>query len=160
MLAGQGGLLLVGGEAGIGKTTLTGWLAWAAEEAGALVLSGGCYDLSTTPPLRPVRVELLRDWPEEPGLPALPEELRAGTGVGNLRSQAALFDLAADFLARASAARPLVLLLEDMHWGDQASLDLLRTLARQVGEWRVLLVATYRDDELHGVTRWRNCCQC
>ncbi|HUG14661.1 MAG TPA: toll/interleukin-1 receptor domain-containing protein, partial [Thermomicrobiales bacterium] len=49
-IAGEGGLLLLGGEAGIGKTTLVGWLREQAESNGALALSGGCYDLSVTPP--------------------------------------------------------------------------------------------------------------
>ncbi len=53
MLAGHGSLVLVSGEAGIGKTTLVDWLADQADEAGCLVLKGGCYDLTTTPPYGP-----------------------------------------------------------------------------------------------------------
>jgi tetratricopeptide (TPR) repeat protein len=146
-LTGRGQLVLLGGEAGIGKTTLTSWLLWLAEQRGALARVGGCYDLATTPPYGPW-VEITRGWPEEAGLPRLPHELREGTGLDTIHSQAALFDLVARFLGDASAALPLVLLLEDLHWADQASLDLLRSLSRSVGEWPLLLIVTYRDDEL------------
>jgi tetratricopeptide (TPR) repeat protein len=68
--------------------------------------------------------------------------------MARVHSQAALFEIAADFFTAASAVKPLVLLLEDLHWTDQASLDLLRYLARSVAHQRLMLVATYRDDEL------------
>jgi tetratricopeptide (TPR) repeat protein len=145
---GRGRLVLVGGEAGIGKTTLTSWLLWLAEERGALVRVGGCYDLTTTPPYGPWG-EILRGWPgAEAGVPEVPVELREGTGMGNVQSQAAFFTLAGDFFAAAAAARPLVLLLEDLHWSDQASLDFLRYAARLVADAPLLLVCTWREDEL------------
>jgi tetratricopeptide (TPR) repeat protein len=144
-LAGRGRVALVSGEAGIGKTTITSWLGWAAEEAGAVALSGACYDLSTTRPYGPW-VALFRAWPD--GLPQLPDALREGGELGSVSSQAALFDLIEDTLTRAAEARPLLLLLEDLHWADQATLDLLRHLARPAGGARLLLVVTYRDDEL------------
>ena len=53
MLAGHGSLVLVSGDAGIGKTTLVEWLAREAEAEGCLVLQGGCYDLTATPPYGP-----------------------------------------------------------------------------------------------------------
>ena len=68
--------------------------------------------------------------------------------MGDLRSQSDLFQIVASFFAQANSVRPLVLLLEDLHWADQASLDLLRYLARAVGAQRLLLVVTYRDDEV------------
>jgi tetratricopeptide (TPR) repeat protein len=148
LLAGNGSIVLVGGEAGIGKTTLTAWLAWAAEQRDAVVCVGGCYDLTTTPPYGPW-VEIIRAWPAgEPGFPEVPPELRGGDALAKVHSQAALFEIASDFFTAASAVKPLVLLLEDMHWTDQASLDLLRYLARSVANQRLMLVVTYRDDEL------------
>jgi tetratricopeptide (TPR) repeat protein len=147
-LAGRGGVVLVGGEAGIGKTTLTNWLLWRAEERGALALAGGCYDLATTAPYGPWG-EILRGWPgANGGLPEVPQELRPGTGMGNVQSQAAFFALAGEFLVQAASARPLVLLLEDLHWSDQASLDFLRYAARLVAETSLLVVCTWREDEL------------
>ena len=147
LAAGTGSLVLLAGEAGIGKTTLTDWLAWAAEQQGALVLTGGCYDLTTTPPYGPWG-RLTSEWPDDPALPVLPVELRAGTGMGAIRNQTEFIEFFDDFLARAGVIRPLLLLLEDFHWADQASLDVLRGLARTVSGKRVLMVVTYRDDEL------------
>jgi tetratricopeptide (TPR) repeat protein len=145
--AGTGSVLLIGGEAGIGKTALVNWLGWAAEEQGALVVSGGCYDLSITPPYGPW-VEIIDRWPQQPALPPVPEVLQ-GSGIGRLQSQAELFAAAGTFLSAAGNVRPLVVLLEDLHWADRASLDLLHFMTRHVGHTRVLLVATYRSDELH-----------
>ena len=147
LIAGRGSLVLLAGEAGIGKTTLTNWLAWAAEEQGALVVTGGCYDLTMTPPYGPW-ARLTSDWPADPSLPVMPAELREGTGMGSIRNQTEFIALFEEFLAGASAVRPLLLLLEDFHWADQASLDLLRSVARSISALRVVLVVTYRDDEL------------
>ncbi len=146
-VGGHGDLLVISGEAGIGKTTLTRWLLAEAAERGAVVLSGGCYDLTTTPPYGPW-IELLRDWSADDRLPQLSETLRPGSSLTGVGSQHALFESVADMLAAGSAAHALVLLLEDLHWTDQASLDLLRHVARLVGDWRILLVVTYRDDDL------------
>ncbi|HUG16681.1 MAG TPA: toll/interleukin-1 receptor domain-containing protein, partial [Thermomicrobiales bacterium] len=134
---GHGSLILIGGEAGIGKTTLTGWLAAEAEARGAVVLAGGCYDLTTTPPYGPW-VEIIRGWPDDAGFPPVPDELRGGEAMARLQSQAALFELATDLLATAGTVKPLVLLLEDLHWADQASLDLLRYLSRLVAGFRIM----------------------
>ncbi|MEX1157450.1 MAG: AAA family ATPase, partial [Thermomicrobiales bacterium] len=148
LLVGRGSLVLIGGEAGIGKTAMTSWLGWRAEEEGAVVLSGGCYDLSMTPPYGPW-IEIIRAWPEGGGLPPVPEDLRGGNALSLLPSQQALFEIVADFLVAAGATRPLVLVLEDLHWADQASLDLLRYVARQVAESRIVVIGAYRSDELH-----------
>ncbi|HEX5165648.1 MAG TPA: BREX system ATP-binding domain-containing protein, partial [Thermomicrobiales bacterium] len=147
LAAGRGSLILLAGEAGIGKTTLTNWLAWAAEQQGALVASGGCYDLTMTPPYGPW-ARMTGDWPDDPALPPMPSELREGTGMGAIRNQTEFIALFERFLSDASVAWPLLLLLEDFHWADEASLDLLRSLARSISRMRVVLVVTYRDDEL------------
>src|SRR5262249_47901526 len=63
-------------------------------------------------------------------------------------SQADLFAQARDFLAAMAAIRPLVLVLEDLHWADRASLDLLRFLAHRLADLPLMLVATYRGEEL------------
>jgi len=147
VLSGHGRLALVGGEAGIGKTTLVNWLGWCAEQASMVALFGGCYDLSMTCPYGPW-VEALQSWPTDAGLPALPHALRNGIDLGHVRSQAQLFDLVGSLLREASDIRPLLLVLEDLHWADQASLDLLQYTNQVVETQRILLVATYRDDEL------------
>ncbi|HUG14992.1 MAG TPA: AAA family ATPase, partial [Thermomicrobiales bacterium] len=146
-VCGSGGLVLLGGEAGIGKTTLTRWLQAQAEQQGALVLSGGCYDLATTPPYGPW-VEILRVYQPEGGLPPIPAQIRDDAGLASIPSRAALFEIVGEFFAEVSEHRPLVLVLEDLHWADQATLDLLRFFARFLPGLPSLTVATYRDDEL------------
>jgi len=148
LLAGNGSIVLVGGEAGIGKTTLTSWLAWAAEQRDAVVCVGGCYDLTTTPPYGPW-IEIVRTWPvDEPGFSDVPPALRGGDALAHVHSQAALFEIASEFFAAACVVKPLVLLLEDMHWTDQASLELLRYLGRTITQLPLMVVVTYRDDEV------------
>src|SRR5436853_851950 len=73
-LAGRGSLVLIGGEAGIGKTALAETLLAEATELGALVLVGRCYDLSETPPYGPWTEALARA-PRDPALPPLPAAL-------------------------------------------------------------------------------------
>ena len=145
--SGQGGLILIGGEAGIGKTTLTRWLMAQADDEGALPLIGGCYDLATTPPYGPW-VEILRAYQPDDGLPPVPEVIRDEAQLATIPSQAALFEIVGEFFAEVGDHRPLLLILEDLHWADQATLDLLRFFARFLAGLPVLLVATYRDDEL------------
>jgi tetratricopeptide (TPR) repeat protein len=146
-LKGQGGLVLLGGEAGIGKTTLTRWLQAQAIEQGALSLLGGCYDLATTPPYGPW-IEILRAYEPFDGLPLVPEEIRDEAKLAAIPSQAALFEIVGEFFAEVSEQRPLLLVLEDLHWADQSTLDLLRFFARFLSGLPILVVATYRDDEL------------
>jgi len=148
-LDGAGRLVLVSGEAGIGKTTLVEDLAADAVVRGCLVLRGHAYDLSVTPAYGPW-VELLRRYPAgAQGLPAPPafvEDVRSAVAAG---SREALFSAAAAFFDDVARVRPLLLILEDLHWADQGSLDFVRFLARQVGHSRILVVTTYRSDELH-----------
>jgi DNA-binding CsgD family transcriptional regulator/tetratricopeptide (TPR) repeat protein len=146
-VASEGSLALVSGEAGIGKSTIIDDLIHEATRRGCLVLSGGCYDLATTPPYGPW-VEIIRAYPSDENLPPLPNELRSGTGLATIVSQSALFELAANFFADVARVRPLVLLLEDIHWADHASLDLLRYLARSISDVPTLVIASYRDDEI------------
>src|SRR5207253_2944735 len=129
-IAGQGGLVLIGGEAGIGKTTLAEDLGHQAQARGAFVLVGRCYDLSETPPYGPW-IELLDPFRAAADFPP---ELRADTppAIVPSASQAALFRQVRAFLAAAAARQPLFLFLDDLHWADPASLDLLRALARSL----------------------------
>ncbi len=146
-LAGRGGLVLIGGEAGIGKTALAEAACREAAARGALVLVGRCYDLTETPPYGPW-TELFDGCPPLRELsPLLGGALPPGA-AGAGEGQAALFRRVRDALAGVAARRPLVLLLDDLHWADGASLDLLRFLARGAPAAPLLLIATYRADEL------------
>ena len=142
-LAGRGSLVLIGGEAGIGKTALAESLLEDATERGALALVGRCYELSETPPYGPWTEALARA-PSDADLPASPD-LASGRGAV---SQVALFRQMRDYLAALAAGQPLVLLLEDLHWADPASLDLLRVLGRGLADLSLLVLATYRAAEL------------
>jgi DNA-binding CsgD family transcriptional regulator/tetratricopeptide (TPR) repeat protein len=126
--AGRGSAVLVAGEAGIGKTVL---LRAFAERVGggAPALWGMCDPLSTPRPLGP-----LRDVADELG-PAVPALLR-GDAV-----QHEIFAAVLDALR----PRPRVFVVEDLHWGDGATLDLVRFLARRIAALPLLLVLSYRD---------------
>jgi DNA-binding CsgD family transcriptional regulator len=145
--AGRGGLVLIGGEAGIGKTALAESLCGEATEQGALVLTGRCYDLTETPPYGPW-IELFGGYRQRDNLPLLPVAFARRDGIGDVSSQTNLFEQARDFLAALAARQPVMLLLDDLHWADVASLDLLRFLGRTLATMPLLLIATYRADEL------------
>ncbi|MFC6082910.1 helix-turn-helix transcriptional regulator [Sphaerisporangium aureirubrum] len=159
--AGTPGFVLVGGEAGVGKTRLAEEAASAAEEAGMRVLTGHCVELGPEGlPLAPL-VDALRALTRS----ASPEELNrwlgpardplspllsvvepvAGQGTGQA---AQLPELVLGMIERLGAARPLMLVLEDLHWADHSTLGLLAYLTRALRDVPVLLVATYRSDEI------------
>ena len=145
-LSGQGSLALIAGEAGIGKTALAGAVCEEAAAQGALVLVGRCYDRTETPPYGPW-IEILDE------LRALPDPsptLRAVAipSIARSSSQQALFARMRGYLAALARERPLAVLLDDLHWADAASLDLLRFIARQAPASRTLLLVTYRSDEV------------
>jgi DNA-binding CsgD family transcriptional regulator len=146
-LAGRGSLVLIGGEAGIGKTALAESLCRDAIEQDALVLAGRCYDLTETPPYGPW-VELFGGYRRRDGLPPLPDAFARHGGIGDVSSQADLFEQARNFLAALAGQHPVLLVLDDLHWADAASLDLLRSLGRSRATMPLLLIATYRADEL------------
>ena len=132
-VGGAGRTVLIGGEAGIGKTTLVERFI-AEQGRAARVLWGACDALLTPRPLGPLH-DIMRQAPAELGT---------------------LLDLGKDWLDIASAllawlergAVPTVIVVEDAHWADEATLDLLRFLGRRMPKTRALLVVTYRDDEL------------
>lgn len=144
---GQGNTVLLSGEAGIGKTHLVSRLREQARELGALVLAGHCYDLGTAPPYGPWQQLLTARQLAEtfPTLPALFAELARGEPLQN---QTTLFSEVFLLISRLASEQPLLLVLEDLHWSDTASLDLLRAVARQVSQSPILIVATYRNDEI------------
>ena len=130
---GRGRLVLVAGEAGIGKTSLVG--RFVEDRAGdALVAWGACDGLFTPRPLGPLF---------DMG-PRLGGELEAALARGAAREEVFTLTLA----ALRDRTDPFALVFEDIHWADEATLDLLRVLGRRLDVLPGLIVATYRDDEL------------
>jgi ATP/maltotriose-dependent transcriptional regulator MalT len=130
--AGRGRLVLVGGEAGVGKTALVTEFALRQRQA-ARVLWGACDPLITPRPLGP-----LAD--VAPALGGLDQLL------SDEAPREALFGALLDRLRDSRVVT--VLVIEDVHWADEATLDLLRFLARRLGPIVALLIVTYRDDEV------------
>ena len=145
-IAGHGRLVIVDGEAGIGKTTLARDLVQEATSRRVRVLSGHCYDRMNAPPYGPW-LELFEGYEMAPSLPAPPASFAEGR-LTRVSSQAGLFNDVRRFLAELAAQGPALVLLEDLHWADPSSLDLLRHLGVYLRQWPVLLVGTYRPDEL------------
>jgi DNA-binding CsgD family transcriptional regulator len=145
--AGHGSLVLIGGEAGIGKTTLAEAICREATERGTLVLVGRSYDLAETPPYGPW-VELFARCPRTDDVPPLPDVFATRGTLGAATSQAAILQQSLDYFTALATTRPLLLLLDDLHWADPASLDLLRFLAHSLSDLPLAMLATYRTDEL------------
>ncbi len=156
--------LMIGGEAGIGKTRLAGVLAALATQAepSALVAWGQCVDLGGDgmpyvpflPVLRSVAASLGEQGVEAALGPGRAELARLLPDLGppsedSSMGQGRLFDAVARLLERAAAQRPLVVVLEDLHWADASTRELLSFLVRTLDEERVLLAVTYRSDEMH-----------
>jgi DNA-binding CsgD family transcriptional regulator/tetratricopeptide (TPR) repeat protein len=156
-------VVLVGGEAGVGKTRLVAELTGRCAVDGARVLAGGCVPVAEGGlPYAPI-VEALRGlladlgagaireltgppWPELARLlPALGET--ESTTAPDQAGQSRLFELLLGLLGRLGEQTPLVMVVEDMHWADRSTRDLLAFLARNLRRERVLLVITYRSDE-------------
>ncbi len=166
--AGESLVALVGGEAGVGKTRLADQLAICAHEQGVRVLRGGCVPLGEEGvPFAPV-IEALRGLAgeldpaelEKVAGPAhaelgrlLPDlawsgTVAAGTDAASA-SQGRLFELLLGVVERLAASAPLLLVMEDLHWADRSTRDLVAFLAAYLRSGPVLLVLTFRSDELH-----------
>lgn len=131
-VAGQGRVALVTGEAGIGKTSLLrAFLSGIAPEI--RVLKGACEDLKVAEPLGPLR-DLLRD--------VEPELAKGISGTDNLLS---LFDEVLSICAAQPAGT--VVVLEDLHWADDSTADLVRFLARRVGDHPIFLIVSARAEQ-------------
>ena len=165
---GRAGLIMLTGDPGIGKTRLAEEFAAEAQRHGAVVRWGRCWEGEGAPAFWPW-IQIIRDHAHESD----PETLRVQLGaaapdvarlVAELRgcirdvpeppeldaaqSRFRLFDGVTTFLGNVAAARPLVLVLEDLHSADRPSLLLLRFLVRQVRGVPLLVIGTYRSVEV------------
>jgi predicted ATPase len=126
---GQGHIVFLSGEAGVGKTTLIKEFCQTVQKT-ARVAVGACDPLSTPRPLGPL--------------------LDVTGTLGGLEEslQTSRDRLFRTLLTNLSASKTTLLVFEDVHWADEATLDLLRFLGRRIGTTKALLIATYRDDEV------------
>jgi DNA-binding SARP family transcriptional activator len=164
----QGSLVLLGGQAGIGKTRTAEELAVVAEAQGLPVLWGRCHEGDGAPPYWPW-AELLRACVADrdpdvflaeigsgaselaqvvPELWPQPPERPAPTSVDPEVARFRLFEAVVQLLRHAAQAQPTVLVIDDLHWADKPSLVLLQFLTRYLRGSRLLVVGTYRDVEV------------
>jgi serine/threonine-protein kinase len=165
----RGRLVLLGGERGVGKTRLAQEVALQLRDRGFVVATGRCHDrqqqmayqpfvelmetlLPAVPPA--VRRELVGRWPfvshlllQGPaGRSGHPNLGEASNAVPLGADRQSLYLFVSHLLAVLAGQRPVALLLDDLHWSDEASFDLLQHLAGQTAGHRILLLGTYRDD--------------
>jgi len=163
-VSGEPQALLIGGEAGVGKTRLIEEFAESARARGALVACGGCIEIGSEGlPFAPFSAILhtlnwhLRDElaaavaGQEGELSRILPELGETPGEAHDEEigRARLFELTARLLERLATDRTLVLVIEDLHWADRSTRELLAYLLRALHDANVLLVATYRSDDIH-----------
>ncbi|MEH0473013.1 AAA family ATPase [Streptomyces sp. B21-097] len=155
--------LLIGGEAGVGKTRLVEEFASAAGRRGAVVALGGCVEIGADglpfAPFSTALRALRRALPDELAACAagqeqelarlLPELGPSRTGRHDEEGMARLFELTARLLERVAAEHTVVLVLEDLHWADASTRHLLSYLLRTLRTGRLVVLATYRADDIH-----------
>ncbi|MFC7586223.1 ATP-binding protein [Nonomuraea antimicrobica] len=139
-LVSHGALVLVTGEAGVGKSALVADAAEEAVRGGARVLTGACWEGEGAPGYWPW-VQVVRQL--SPG--ATPQDLARGDGEAF-----ELYDAVTGLLVSASREQPVVVVLEDLHWADAASLRLLEFVVGHAWFERLLVIGTYRDAEVEG----------
>lgn len=136
--AGQGGLVLVDGDAGIGKTRLIEDFCALARERGARVLSGGCLPFADSVPYAPMLTLLHQLGPDDD------HQLRAAGDPGD---RARFYERITARLLATATGDPVVAVVEDLQWADQSTGDLLLYVAQGINSGRVLLVGSRRLDE-------------
>jgi predicted ATPase len=170
-MSGQGGVVLLSGEAGIGKSRLVAELQRSAEDLAFQLLGGQCFPADRSCPHAPL-LDLLRAFlaplsatqmatalgPSARALlPLLPEQVQHLPELASLpplssldpeQEQRRLFAALADVFTRAASSRPVLLVVEDLHWCDEITLEFLLFMARKTVASRLLLLLTYRGEEV------------
>jgi DNA-binding CsgD family transcriptional regulator len=142
---GTASAVLVSGDAGFGKTRLVSELRASTKTSGAFFAGGACLEYAQSPlgPFVDVLDELVA---AESHVLATHPNVDAVLSIGDKRRQ---FSAIADIMRDFSLTRPCIIVIEDIHWADYATLELLRFLLEKISAQRLLLVLTYRSDELH-----------
>lgn len=167
---GRGGLVVVGGEAGIGKTHLALAFADFVEKQGGLALVGHCYEFEQALPYQPI-VELLRAAGQTRRraelsnvsrialarlVPELFDVSVSSQEIGAEDSRMQLFEALRQAFHALARRQPLLLIFEDVHWAAESTLDWLTYLVSQITSARILVLLTVRAEEIdpqHSVAR-------
>ncbi|MGP4002976.1 helix-turn-helix transcriptional regulator [Streptomyces sp. 8N706] len=155
--------VLIGGEAGGGKTRLLEEFLFAAQRSGAVTAVGGCLELGADGlPFAPVatalralhrqlgsELEQAASGREDELARLLPDIGSVGRDTHDQEGRARLFELTAQLLERLAADRTLVVAIEDLHWADRSTRELLGYLFRSLQRSRLVVLASYRTDDIH-----------
>jgi DNA-binding CsgD family transcriptional regulator/Tfp pilus assembly protein PilF len=168
---GEGQVALISGEAGIGKSRLVAEVKTSAASQGFMLLQGNCFQADRAFPYAPI-LDLLRSYfsgssplTRHHGLlpfaqelsqflpdvtPLIPERppLVVPSSLDPQQEQRRLFALLLQFFTEQASRQPLLFIVEDLHWSDESSLELLLYLARSCSHLPILFVLTYRSDEV------------
>jgi DNA-binding CsgD family transcriptional regulator/tetratricopeptide (TPR) repeat protein len=160
--SGQAVVLLVSGDAGVGKTRLLSEFAREAASRGFTVLSGRCAELADTVPYLPLAdalraaatgsdYSLQEALATRPALARLLPDREITRQPGDLPglAQQQLFGAVLGMLTELAEANPVLLVLEDLHWADRSTRDLVTFLSRMLRGERIALVLSYRTDDMH-----------
>jgi DNA-binding CsgD family transcriptional regulator len=167
--SGKGQIVLLSGEAGIGKSRLVAEAKTYATAQGFLLLQGQCFPTDRSCPYAPLlellRAHLATSSPEQvvaemgsqasalspllPDLLPLPSELPPLPPPDPEHEKRRLFAALAQLFLRQATRQPVLLIVEDLHWSDQTSLDFLHYLARRCAASPLLVLLTYRSDDVH-----------
>lgn len=142
--AGTPSVMLISGEAGVGKSALLRTFGQRARQKGARVLVGQCAHTEGRRPFGPIEqilAELKRPLPEFP--------LSAPADQIDEAHRYRMYESILGILTASSKDSSLVVCVEDLHWADSATLELLRHIASKTRRHPILIIATYRSDELH-----------
>ena len=157
--SGRGQLVVVAGDAGVGKSRLVQEFLGRAGRDGWTTAIGGCVDVAAGALTYAALIEILRHLDRHLGRDVMAEV--AGAGIDDLApllpglsgsqpgTGGLLLERMLDFLVRLGDVAPAVLVVEDLHWADSSTRDLISFLARNIHAARVLLIVSYRADDLH-----------
>ncbi len=157
--SGHGQLVVIAGDAGVGKSRLVQEFSAQANRDGWTAATGGCVDVAAGALTYAALIEIFRHLDRHLGREVMAK--LAGAGIDDLAALlpgvpdaqpgagGPLLERMLDFLVRLGEVAPAVVVVEDLHWADSSTRDLISFLARNIHAARVLLIVTYRADDLH-----------